>query len=104
MGLRPVVFRAASPPMTGLWFGYTQRTALQLLMPHLLIVDGREEDRDVLQLSLESRGFKVSAVCDGAQALERAAASRPDLIISDIFRSGMNGFELCRQWHADEML
>jgi len=55
-----------------------------------------DDDDTVLQLlakSLTQIGFAVEACASGAEALERAGAEDPQLVISDIVMPDMNGFE-----------
>ncbi len=58
----------------------------------VLIVDDEEDIREVAQLSLEmTRGWAVLAAASGAEALDRAAAERPDAILLDVMMPGMDG-------------
>jgi CheY-like chemotaxis protein len=74
----------------------------------ILIVDDEAHVIRVLRLMLEREGYRVAAAADGAEALEKIAASRPDAMISDIQMAGMNGRELCRavreRWPDDPFL
>ena len=59
---------------------------------HVLIVDDEDDIREVAQLSLEmTRGWVVLAASSGAEALERAAAERPDAILLDVMMPEMDG-------------
>lgn len=57
-----------------------------------------------LQHLLEHNGYRVVLRGDGAQALEEARRSKPDVIISDIVMPEMDGFALCRAIKADPAL
>jgi PAS domain S-box-containing protein len=73
-------------------------------MKRILIVDDVEENRYLLEATLPSSGYEVVSARDGEQALALARQNPPDLIISDILMPVMDGFALCRQWRADELL
>ncbi len=62
----------------------------------ILIAEDDGDIRGLLRLYLESEGFEVLEACDGAEALEKAAACAPELAILDVMMPRMNGFELTR--------
>ncbi len=66
-------------------------------MARILIVDDENVITTVLRLALSREGHEVVTASSGADALEKAAADRPDLVISDVQMPGMSGFELVRQ-------
>lgn len=51
----------------------------------------------LLRESLQSNGFSVLAVADGAQALQAVETRLPDLVILDINMPAIDGFEVCRR-------
>ncbi len=62
-----------------------------------------EDDRDIAALIahyLEKAGYTAETVSDGAQALARAAAAPPDLVILDLMLPGLNGLEVCKALRA----
>lgn len=73
-------------------------------MTRLLVVDDNEQDRYLLEALLTGNGYEVMSAADGAEALEKAQANPPDLIITDILMPGMDGYALCRQWKRDDAL
>ncbi len=68
----------------------------------ILIVEDSPTQAVRLQSFLEEKGWEVSVAADGQAALERIAAHRPTLVISDIVMPEMDGYELCRRIKADE--
>lgn len=70
----------------------------------ILIVDDNEQNLYQLQLLLGSNGYQVVTASNGAEALTKARAHPPDLIITDILMPVMDGFTLCREWRKDEKL
>lgn len=57
-----------------------------------------DDDRDILEitrLALEGKGgYRVESCRDPGEALQRAAAFRPDLIILDVIMPGKDGMDL----------
>jgi CheY-like chemotaxis protein len=62
----------------------------------ILIVDDEAHVIRVLRLMLEREGYEVHSAVDGFDALDKMAARRPDVMVSDIQMDGMNGRDLCR--------
>jgi len=73
-------------------------------MRTLRIVDDNPQNLYMLQVLLSTNGFHVVQASNGAEALEQARRSPPDMIISDILMPVMDGFALCRAWKEDERL
>ncbi len=73
-------------------------------MPTLLLVEDNEMNRDMLSRRLEKRGFTVVLAEDGHQALERATAAPPDLVLMDLSLPVMDGWEATRRFKADPAL
>lgn len=67
----------------------------------VLMVDDTSANLQVLQATLEVRGYRLLAARDGASALSAAAKARPDLILLDIMMPGMDGYEVCRRLKTD---
>ncbi|QDG52375.1 response regulator [Persicimonas caeni] len=61
---------------------------------HLLVVDDKEMNRDLLARRLRRRGFEVSTAVDGFDALEKMEQQDFDLILLDIMMPRMNGLEV----------
>jgi len=72
--------------------------------PTILIVDDTPANLGVVVDSLAERGFRVLVALDGAEALERARFSQPDLILLDVKMPGIDGFETCRRLKQDERM
>lgn len=67
----------------------------------VLLAEDDPDIRLVARLALRKAGFDVTAVGDGATAVEQAAADRPDLILLDWMMPGLDGSETCRRLKAD---
>jgi sigma-B regulation protein RsbU (phosphoserine phosphatase) len=64
---------------------------------HVLVVDDSKLQRKILSVALKRWGFDVVEAASGAEALQRAAERRPDLVLSDWMMPGMSGLELCKK-------
>jgi putative two-component system response regulator len=70
--------------------------------PRILIVDDLPENRDILTGLLEPEGFALETAKDGQEAVEKALARPPDLILMDVSMPRLSGFDACRKLKADE--
>jgi len=68
----------------------------------VLVVDDQEDNLFLIDRILSHRGFTVGLASSGEEALEKARAERPFLILTDIMMPEMDGFELCQKLKADE--
>ncbi|MFZ2171137.1 MAG: response regulator, partial [Methylococcaceae bacterium] len=73
-------------------------------MTKILIVDDESKNLYLLQALLSSNGYELESASNGAEALELALRTTPDMIISDILMPVMDGFSLCRACKEDERL
>ena len=72
--------------------------------PLILVVDDNEANVDILVTRLEANGYAVIAARDGEQAIARASADTPDLILLDVMMPKLDGFEVARRLKADTSL
>ena len=70
-------------------------------LPRVLIVEDDPETRQFFVDLLNAHGFRTDPAHNGLQALEKALASPPDLVLADIVVPGIDGLELCRRLRAD---
>jgi DNA-binding response OmpR family regulator len=68
--------------------------------PTALVVDDEPEIRQLVQRMLESKGYAVETAADGEQALAKADALVPDVILLDAMLPKVHGFEACRRLKA----
>jgi len=66
----------------------------------ILVVDDDENIRTTLAQNLHTHGFDVVSAADGAEAAERFASTRPDLVLTDLAMPHADGFELIQQIRA----
>jgi len=62
----------------------------------ILVVDDEIYIVHILDFSLGMEGYEVITALDGEQAVERAVAEKPDLIVLDIMMPKLDGYETCR--------
>ncbi len=63
----------------------------------VLIVDDQQVNRIVLIQKLSGLGFHIYEAEDGTQAIQRALANPPDLVLMDIFMPGLDGLQTTRR-------
>ncbi|MFL6276906.1 MAG: response regulator [Blastocatellia bacterium] len=63
----------------------------------VLLVDDFDDSRFSLSKLLEIEGYEVIEATDGAQAIERALADKPDLILMDLSLPVIDGLSATRQ-------
>src|SRR5258708_22002069 len=73
-------------------------------MATILVVDDDPTARDLIVTVLGYAGHKLQEAADGAEALTRARAQPPDLVIADLMMPTMDGFEFVRQLRENEAL
>ena len=65
--------------------------------PRILVVDDDPNVAEVVVRYLERDGHIVESVGDGAEALRRALANPPDLLVLDLMLPGMDGLQVCKK-------
>ncbi|SDN83879.1 response regulator [Pseudomonas jinjuensis] len=63
----------------------------------ILIVEDDQRLAELTQDYLESNGLQVSVESNGALAVERVLAERPDLVVLDLMLPGEDGLSICRR-------
>jgi pilus assembly protein CpaE len=67
----------------------------------ILVVDDDLKTVKLVGIVLDRRGYNIIAARTGEQALEKARAEAPDLIVLDIMMPDINGYEVSRRLRAD---
>src|ERR1700722_6828526 len=62
----------------------------------VLIADDEPDILEIIGYNLQEAGYEVSSAKDGDEALQKAKAIQPDLIILDIMMPKKNGVEVCQ--------
>jgi DNA-binding response OmpR family regulator len=63
----------------------------------VLVVDDSPTDLQMLSSLLKKQGYEVTTAVDGEDALDKAAATHPPLVLLDIILPKKNGYQVCRQ-------
>lgn len=69
--------------------------------PRILLVDDVEDNRRIYATFLRARAFDVTVAADGQQALAKARALLPDVIVMDLAIPGIDGWEATRRLKGD---
>jgi DNA-binding response OmpR family regulator len=65
-------------------------------MSKILVAEDERDIRELIQFTLGLADLEVVLTRNGAEAIERAIAEQPDLILLDVRMPGMSGYEACR--------
>ncbi len=68
---------------------------------HVLIVDDNPDIVKVIHRILSTQDYQISEATDGAEAIEKVQALRPDLLLLDIMLPKIDGLEVCRRLKAN---
>ena len=66
-------------------------------MKTILVVDDLQAQLNLISGYLKQEGFNVVTAGNGSEALEKATAQIPDLVITDLVMPEMSGLEFCRK-------
>src|SRR5579875_3449317 len=65
----------------------------QQVKPKVLVADDERVIADTLAIILNQSGFEAMAVYSGEKAVEAAGNWRPDMLISDVIMTDLNGID-----------
>ncbi len=68
--------------------------------PLVLVVDDFDDGRELVAELLASAGYRTLEAGTGPDALAKATAQPPDLVLLDLSLPGMDGWELARERRA----
>jgi two-component system alkaline phosphatase synthesis response regulator PhoP len=66
-------------------------------MVKILVIEDEPGIAFSLESDLQTEGYEVALVADGAEAVQRALAQTFDLILLDVMLPNKDGFEVCRE-------
>jgi two-component system sensor histidine kinase/response regulator len=67
----------------------------------ILVAEDNDDNRRLLSIYLTREGYEVIEARDGVEALDKAHAEMPDLVLSDVQMPGLDGYSLCWQLKQD---
>ncbi len=70
-------------------------------MTQILVAEDERDIRDLITFTLQFAGFDVEAAMNGAEAVAKAKALQPDLILMDVRMPKMTGYEACATLKAE---
>ena len=62
----------------------------------VLVVDDAPSQVELISIYLKDSGYRVIQASNAIEALKKTVEQKPDVIVTDVVMSGMNGFQLCR--------
>ncbi|WP_020104346.1 response regulator, partial [Mycobacterium sp. 360MFTsu5.1] len=65
----------------------------------VLVVDDEPALGDLVSMVLRYEGWQVTAAQDGATAIKKAAAEKPDIVVLDIMLPDMSGLDVLHELH-----
>ncbi|MGI6283037.1 MULTISPECIES: response regulator transcription factor [Caproicibacterium] len=69
----------------------------------ILIVDDEEYIVELIRMNLKREGYQPICAYSGQEALEKAWAEKPDLILLDVMMPDMDGLETCRKLRENHL-
>jgi adenylate cyclase len=69
--------------------------------PRILIADDNPNNVEVLRVRLSAQGYDIITAADGEEALTRARADDPDLILLDVMMPKRDGISVLKELKAD---
>jgi len=67
----------------------------------ILIVDDNPQNLELLQAYLEDLGCRTEVAMDGAEAIKKAQADVPNVIVLDVMMPKLSGFQVCERLKSD---
>jgi two-component system phosphate regulon response regulator PhoB len=71
------------------------------MKPKILVVDDEPDARELIEVNLKGAGFDVLSADSGRQALEKARAELPALVLLDVMLPEVDGLEVCKSLRRD---
>ncbi len=68
----------------------------------ILIADDNQANCELLEAYLSEIDCEVAMAVDGAEAIEKVASFKPDVILLDIMMPKFSGFEVCEKIKSNE--
>jgi two-component system phosphate regulon response regulator PhoB len=72
------------------------------MKPRILVVDDEPDVVHLVEYNLKAADYEVVTAADGEQALKKARAAMPNLIILDLMLPELDGLEVCKLLRRDQ--
>jgi DNA-binding response OmpR family regulator len=79
----------------------TTTVAANRMTAKILVVDDEPDALELIQFNLQAAHFQVTTAADGLEALEKARATLPQMIILDLMLPELDGMEVCKILRRD---
>jgi DNA-binding response OmpR family regulator len=66
-------------------------------MHRILVVDDDQSILDAMEITLKLQDYEVETTAKGEETFSKIETFRPDIILMDVYLSGMDGREICKQ-------
>jgi two-component system phosphate regulon response regulator PhoB len=86
--LKPALYRNTKPAIKG-------------PKKRVLVVDDEPDTVELIEFNLTNAGYDIVTAIDGAEALRKARAAEPDLIILDVMLPEIDGLQVCKLLRHD---
>jgi len=97
---RPAILQSPFSRFIGRRGSGKRRMSEQQAKPRVLVADDERVIADTLAIILNQAGFDATAVYSGEKAVEMAQILRPDMLISDVIMTDLNGIDAAIQIRA----
>jgi YesN/AraC family two-component response regulator len=64
---------------------------------NLLIIEDNEEMRDYIRHCIDQSKYRITEACNGEEGVDKALATIPDLIVSDVMMPKKDGFQVLEE-------
>jgi two-component system phosphate regulon response regulator PhoB len=71
------------------------------VIPKILVVDDEPDAVELIKFNLKNAGYEVITAADGDEALKKARAQLPNLILLDLMIPEVDGLEVCKILRRD---
>jgi two-component system phosphate regulon response regulator PhoB len=80
------------------------KAASPAMKQKILIVDDEPDALELIEVNLKSAGYDIVTAANGTEALRKAHASSPDLILLDVMLPALDGLQVCKSLRSDPRL
>ena len=67
----------------------------------ILVIDDEPEISEIVETFLVESGYLVAVENSPSEAVEKARAFKPEVVLLDIMMPGVDGYDICQQLKAD---